>query len=481
MSNKRLAARLRNLCCLMILAFAAVHLAHPSFANITSVGSVDLSVTGTNTTATSINMNVTGTNGGITLAPNGTGVVTVGGTTPTVTSQGGLTLQSASGSTTSIGNASGGSSTIIQAGSGGSIQLTGTNVGIGTTSPASTLDVNGGVRVANDPAACSSAKAGTLKYTGGSPAYSYCNGSTWIPLTTNTGCTMTENLATEVNTKGNNSPGFGALWAGASYVFGTGGGSVRAFSYSGTGNTATIAGTVALAGANQVTGDATYIYVTNGSTGVEAYTFNGTTFTLKATYTAGATVTGIYSDGTYLYVSSSTNIVALTFNGTTFTTKGTYAASALGSTDMVRGSSASYLYFKAGTYIGALTFNGTTFTLKGSINVTGANIWSVGTDGTYIYATPQYDHTYVYTFNGTTFSLVTSDGVTSGAYEYVFSGGYIYMSTGFGIRIYTYNGSNFTVKAQYINYINSTGLALLGSYVYQSDNSFGTIVVGKCN
>ena len=241
-------------------------------------------------------------------------------------------------------------------------------------------------------------------------------------------------------------------------MFGTGGGNVRAFSYSGTGNTATIAGTVALSGANQVTGDATYIYVTNSATVVTAYTFNGTTFSLKGTYTAAANVAGIYSDGTYLYVSNSTNIVALTFNGTTFTTKGTYAASALGSTDMVRGSSASYLYVKAGTYLAALTFNGTTFTLKGSVNVNGLNIWSIGTDGTYIYASPQYSTTFVYTFNGTTFNLVTNDGVTSGAYEYVFSGGYIYMSTGFGFRVYMYNGSNFTVKAQYINYLNSTGL-----------------------
>ena len=52
-------------------------------------------------------------------------------------------------------------------------------LGIGTTSPASALDVAGGIKIANDSAACITGKAGTVRYTGGSPPWQYCDGSTW--------------------------------------------------------------------------------------------------------------------------------------------------------------------------------------------------------------------------------------------------------------------------------------------------------------
>jgi len=49
---------------------------------------------------------------------------------------------------------------------------TNNNVGIGTTSPAAKLDVNGGVRIANDASAASSTNVGTLRYyTSGSNSY----------------------------------------------------------------------------------------------------------------------------------------------------------------------------------------------------------------------------------------------------------------------------------------------------------------------
>jgi hypothetical protein len=55
-------------------------------------------------------------------------------------------------------------------------------VGIGVVSPASALDVNGGVKVGNDAAACVAGKAGTLRYTGGTPKWEYCDGSAWSPF-----------------------------------------------------------------------------------------------------------------------------------------------------------------------------------------------------------------------------------------------------------------------------------------------------------
>jgi len=58
------------------------------------------------------------------------------------------------------------------------------SVGIGTASPASKFDVAGGIKVANDAAACVTGKAGTLRYTGGSPPWQYCDGSGWVPFET---------------------------------------------------------------------------------------------------------------------------------------------------------------------------------------------------------------------------------------------------------------------------------------------------------
>jgi len=51
-------------------------------------------------------------------------------------------------------------------------------IGIGTTNPQSALDVNGSVRVANDSAACSSTKAGSIRWTGS--VFEGCNGTSWV-------------------------------------------------------------------------------------------------------------------------------------------------------------------------------------------------------------------------------------------------------------------------------------------------------------
>jgi hypothetical protein len=53
-----------------------------------------------------------------------------------------------------------------------SLNPLGGNVGIGTTSPQAKLDVNGGVRIANDAAAASATNVGTLRYrTSGNNSY----------------------------------------------------------------------------------------------------------------------------------------------------------------------------------------------------------------------------------------------------------------------------------------------------------------------
>ena len=54
----------------------------------------------------------------------------------------------------------------------------GGNVGIGTTSTGAKLDVNGGVKVADDAGECNASKAGTIRWTGTN--FQGCNGTTWI-------------------------------------------------------------------------------------------------------------------------------------------------------------------------------------------------------------------------------------------------------------------------------------------------------------
>ncbi|MGR9117077.1 MAG: hypothetical protein ACU85E_15050 [Gammaproteobacteria bacterium] len=53
--------------------------------------------------------------------------------------------------------------------------------GIGTDNPQATLDVNGGVKVGNDPGECTAEKAGTIRWTG--KAFEGCDGTAWVTLT----------------------------------------------------------------------------------------------------------------------------------------------------------------------------------------------------------------------------------------------------------------------------------------------------------
>jgi len=54
------------------------------------------------------------------------------------------------------------------------------NVGIGTTSPQTKLDINGPIRIANTSATCDSSNSGTFRWTGNS--LEFCNGLSWRML-----------------------------------------------------------------------------------------------------------------------------------------------------------------------------------------------------------------------------------------------------------------------------------------------------------
>ncbi len=53
-------------------------------------------------------------------------------------------------------------------------------VGIGTQSPVSVLDVNGGVRIGNDLSACTSENAGTIRFN--AATFQGCNGVEWVEI-----------------------------------------------------------------------------------------------------------------------------------------------------------------------------------------------------------------------------------------------------------------------------------------------------------
>ena len=72
--------------------------------------------------------------------------------------------------------------------------VTGGNIGIGTATPAATLDVNGYAKLAKNtsaPVACSITTEGSLAYTGGTTKYlCFCDGSTWQQVhSPSTACT----------------------------------------------------------------------------------------------------------------------------------------------------------------------------------------------------------------------------------------------------------------------------------------------------
>jgi trimeric autotransporter adhesin len=58
--------------------------------------------------------------------------------------------------------------------------VSGGNVGIGTASPATKLDVAGGIRVGSEAAACAAGLTGAIRYNTGN--LEYCNGSAWTAL-----------------------------------------------------------------------------------------------------------------------------------------------------------------------------------------------------------------------------------------------------------------------------------------------------------
>jgi surface protein len=197
--------------------------------------------------------------------------------------------------------------------------------------------------------------------------------------------------------------------------------------------------------ANDVWVDDNIIYITSLNGGIQAYSFNGTEFTLLDTYTTSYALS-VFGDGTYIYVADfNDGLYALTFNGTEFTSVGNISGSWNNGiwTD-------GYIYVARQSYgIEAYSFNGTDFTLLNSTydaDVT-TNVFG---DGTYIYASVTAD-TYTtakliaYTFDGNSFTKVseTNFSQTADSNDLWGDGTYIYLANGDGVKAYTFNGIEF--------------------------------------
>lgn len=217
------------------------------------------------------------------------------------------------------------------------------------------------------------------------------------------------------------------------YIFTTdpGAGIVRA--YTTTGTTWTQVGSLSVSQADTITADGTYIYVTRLNDGLDAYTFDGTTFTLKGHYASSDDSQTVYSDGTYLYLAArSQGLVALTFNGSSFTVKGTYSN---GNWATAVAGDGTYIYL--GMYtddLYALTFNGTSFTVKGHFGGQPGNTNRIFTDGYTIFfnnSTGGNDEKILYAarFDGTNFNILSSYDMIDNIKAIYSDGKYIYAAT----------------------------------------------------
>ena len=267
------------------------------------------------------------------------------------------------------------------------------------------------------------------------------------------------------------------VWGYGTYIYvANGSDGLRAYTFNGT--TITLAGSIDDGDvghdAGAVWGDGTYIYLANGPDGLRAYTFNGTTFTLASHIDSGGSAEGVWGNGTYIYLANDGETRAYTFSGTVFSSVGSIAA--VGSATNVWGDG-TYIYISDYTDgLKAYTFNGTTFTLRGSINDLlgpgyGHGIWG---DGTYIYWAKDEDGLGAYTFNGSTFSNVGNIYNGGNAYDVWGNGGYLYLANySDGLRTYTFNGTAFTNVGRNDNGGYGEGVWGNGTYIYLANNLDG--------
>lgn len=191
-------------------------------------------------------------------------------------------------------------------------------------------------------------------------------------------------------------------------------------------------------------GDGTYIYVSAYTEGIYAYTFDGSSFTLRGHRDDGYYAYDVWGDGNYIYLSNyNGGLFAYDFNGDTFILKGSKKDNGNAYASWGDGT---YIYLANANFgLYAYTFDGSTFTSKGTINESYNTFSSVWGDGTYVYGAGGHGGIYAYEFDGSTFNLRGHRDDGNYAYDVMGNGNYIYLANGYGgfISAYDFNGDTF--------------------------------------
>jgi hypothetical protein len=253
---------------------------------------------------------------------------------------------------------------------------------------------------------CNSTNAGMVQWTGS--VLEYCNGSAWTPFKR---CTETAYTALSAY------PG--------------------------------CCGTT-----NAVYSDGTYIYNADTSTGLLAYTFNGSSFTNVATQSIQTQgFYGVTKGGSTIFTAEgSDGIRAFTFNGSAFTQKA--SKSSTDATDIWSNGSDVFVADNTGG-LRAYSFSGSAFTLNSTYAPASTKITSVWSDGTYVYAI-DYNNNLLYalSYSGGSLSaiastaptayLTNSSAMVTGDGTYIYAASSYYGGNTVDLDAYTFNGSSFT-------------------------------------
>lgn len=220
--------------------------------------------------------------------------------------------------------------------------------------------------------------------------------------------------------------------------------------------------------------DGTYYYVASPGTGLFAYTFDGTDLTLVGSETTVADeARSPWGDGTYIYVADGTGgFHAFTFDGTTFT----QAGSSLSTNGFALSAYADGEYVYLGDGGGGLriyTFDGTNWTLiDDDTTYTARKVWD---DGNYLYLIGS-DGLVAFDFDGTTLTPLAVESASIGGNSDVWGDGqfiYVAASSTNGVRVYDFNGSEFTLIDTYASVTDMRSVAGDGTYIFAGDRTQG--------
>jgi len=219
--------------------------------------------------------------------------------------------------------------------------------------------------------------------------------------------------------------------------------------------------------------DGTYYYLAAPGSGLYAYTFDGTDLTLVGSETTIANeARGPWGDGEYIYVADGAGgFHAFTFDGTTFTQAGSSLATSGFSLSVY--SDGEFLYLGDGA--GGLriyTFNGTSWTAVDSAANNTRRIWD---DQNFIYGIGSAG-LFAYSFDGTTLTEIASETTGIGSNTDVWGDGqFIYAAGGStnGVRVYDFNGTEFTLVDTYPSVNDMRSVAGDGTYIFAGDSNQG--------